>query len=48
MLCDDLEGWDGGWGGKEVQEGGDICILTVDSRCCMTETNTTLRQLSSN
>ena len=23
MLCDDLEGWDGG-GGKEVQEGGDV------------------------
>ena len=26
-LCDSLEGWDelGGW--KEVQEGGNICIL---------------------
>ena len=22
MLCDDLKGWDGGWGGREVQEGG--------------------------
>ena len=22
MLCDDLEEWDGAWGGKEVQEGG--------------------------
>ena len=30
------------WGaGKEVQEGGDICILTADSCCCMAETNTT-------
>ena len=26
MLCDDLEGWDGGVTGREVQEGGDICI----------------------
>ena len=25
MLCDDLEGWDGG-GGRETQEGGDIYI----------------------
>ena len=23
MLCDDLEGWDGG-GGREIQEGGDM------------------------
>ena len=22
MLCDDLEGWDGAWDGREVQEGG--------------------------
>ena len=27
VLCDDLEGWDGG----EVQEGGDICICIADS-----------------
>ena len=25
MLCDDLEGWDRGGGGREVQEGGAIC-----------------------
>ena len=25
QLCDDLEGW----GGREVHEGGDICILTA-------------------
>ena len=42
MLCDDLEGCDGGRSGKEVQEGGDICILMADSHCCMAETNTTL------
>ena len=38
MLCDDLEGWDGGRGGRvgrETREGGDFC-------CCMAETNTTL------
>ena len=28
--------------GREVQERGDICILTVDSHCCTAETNTTL------
>ena len=39
MLCDDLERWD--WGEGEVQEGGDICILTTDSRCTA-ETDTTL------
>ena len=27
---------------KEVQEGGDICLLIADSRCCVTETKTTL------
>ena len=26
MLCDNLEGYDGVLGGREVQEGGDICI----------------------
>ena len=25
MLCDDLEGWDGG--GEEAQEIGDICVV---------------------
>ena len=29
-------------GGREVQEGVDICILIVDSLCCTTETNATL------
>ena len=40
MLCDDLDGWDGGWGGREVQEGGDICIHIADPQTA--ETNTTL------
>ena len=31
MLCDSLKGWDGVGGGKEVQEDGDMCILTADS-----------------
>ena len=26
MLCGDLDGWDGGRGGREVQEGGGIYI----------------------
>ena len=26
VLCDNLEGWDGMAGGREVQEAGDICI----------------------
>ena len=35
-------------GGKEAQEGGDICIHTADSRCCASETNNTVKQLYSN
>ena len=31
MLGDNLEGWDGMGGGREVQEGGDICIHMADS-----------------
>ena len=40
MLCDDLEGCDGWGGGREAQEGGDICVHMVDSLSC--ETITTL------
>ena len=32
VLCDDLEGWDGG-GGREAQEEGDICIPIAVSLC---------------
>ena len=31
-----------GWSGREVQEGGDICINIADSPFCIAETNTTL------
>ena len=46
MLCDDLDGWDGG-GGKEVQEGGDnvcvcVCVCVCDSFYCITETSIAL------
>ena len=41
VLCDDLDGWDGG-AGREVQEGGDIGVHVADSLCCTAETNTTL------
>ena len=41
VLCDDLDGWDGG-GRREVQEGEDICIHIADSLRCTAETNTTL------
>ena len=30
MLCDNLEGCDGVGGGREIQEGGDICIPMAD------------------
>ena len=30
-LCINLEGWNGEGDGKEVQEGGDICMLKADS-----------------
>ena len=31
MLCDNLEGWDGVGGGREVQEAGSICIPMANS-----------------
>lgn len=33
MLCDALEGWNGR-GGKEGQDGEDVCILIGDSHGC--------------
>ena len=41
MLCDDLEGWDGG-NGRQAEEGEAICVLMADSHPCTAETNTTL------
>ena len=43
MLCDDLDGCDGGWGEGEAQEGGDVCKHIGDLLCCSAETNTTLK-----
>ena len=40
MLCDDLEGWDGGAGGEKAQEGGSVCTHIAGSCCCTAETNT--------
>ena len=31
MLCDKLEGWAGVGGGREMQEGGAICIPMANS-----------------
>ena len=31
VFCDYLEGWDGLGGGREVQEGGGICMPMIDS-----------------
>jgi len=34
------------WGsGRDIQIGGDICILTADSCCCMAETNMTCKAI---
>ena len=41
-LCNYLERWDGEVGGKESQEGGDICIPMADSGWSLAETNTIL------
>ena len=41
MLCDDLDGWDGGCG-RDVQEGGDIGIHRAYSLHGTAEANTTL------
>ena len=42
IQCDNLDGWDGVEGGREIQEREVICIPMVDSCSCMAETNTTL------
>ena len=30
-LCDELEGWDGLGGEREIKEGGDMCVPMADS-----------------
>ena len=42
MLCDNLDGGDGVEGGREVQEGGDICLAVTDLCRCTAKTNTML------
>ena len=42
MLCDNLEGWDEVVGGREVPEGGDICVPMADSHRGMAEANARL------
>ena len=42
MLCDSLEGWDGVGGGREFQEGGDLCVPVAASCWCMAKTSTIL------
>lgn len=37
MLYDDLDGWCGGWDGKEVQKGEDICMHIADKLHCTAE-----------
>ena len=38
-LCINLVGWNGEGDGRDVQEGGDICISVADSCCCLIENN---------
>ena len=40
VLCDIQEEWGGVGGGREVQEGWDMCIPVADSCWYMAETNT--------
>ena len=41
VLCDNLKGWDGEAGGREVQERGKICIPMAEElmllNCCVGE-----------
>ena len=39
VLCINLEEWDREGDGREVQEGGDICMPMADSCCSLTENN---------
>ena len=49
VLCDDLEGWDVGVGGRrEAQEGKNIGIPVADSCCHTAESNITLSSNYSN
>ena len=39
LLCDDLEGWDGG---REALEGRDVYVIMTNLCCCTAEINITL------
>ena len=41
LYVNNLEGLGGGWGGKEVQDRGDVCVPIADSLHCTAETNST-------
>ena len=42
MLCDHLDGWDGGVGGRSKREGIWVYIYIADSLHCTAENNTIL------
>ena len=46
VLCDNLEGWHELGGGKDIQEGGHICIPMADPCWYMAETERVLYYLS--
>ena len=42
-LCNNLEGWEWAGGGREIQEGGDICTPMISSCWCVTESKPILK-----
>lgn len=38
MLSDNLEGWDGVGGEREIREGENMCMPMTDSHCYMAQT----------
>ena len=48
MLCESIEGWDEVGGGREFQEGGDICILLAVTLLYGRNQHNIVKQLSSN
>ena len=48
VLCGNLEQWEGVRGGREIQEGMDMCIPIADSCWCMAETNSIAKQFPLN
>ena len=42
MLCDDLDVWVRGRGGRLKREVIYVCIIMADLFCCTADTNTTL------